>query len=222
MRSSHLRSSALFLAALLSGCASQSPDRMAAAPIAAASDHANAYQRLPAANARYRDGDPNARAEPRLNPEVDQHAALVARAAQGPSVSAEDLARQGYLLSLRGDRDGAIATLDEARTRFPDNGRVYWTLGWVWLNLDEPAAALAAWQEAERIHGGRPAWVPYSKAIALIALNDEEAAIAWWQVARRTLPYQLGSAKRALRTFSYWRPKERALLERLIALAYPD
>ena len=39
------------------------------------------------------------------------------------------------------------------------------------------------WAEARN----RPAWVPYSKAIALMALNDEEAALAWWQVARRAL-----------------------------------
>lgn len=93
---------------------------------------------------------------------------------------------------------------------------VYWSAGWTLLNLGNASAALAVWQRAEDLHGGRPFWVPYSKAVALMGQGETEAALAWWSVAQSSLAPHLDTSAQALRHFKYWRPKERELLAALL------
>lgn len=187
-------------------------------------DLAAGFQRLPAADAQYMDADPEVSggADPRWKPWNPTHLAVAKARAQGPSPDVRNATQHPYLLSLRGDRAGAEAGLAAAKQRFPDSVGVHWSEGWMRLNLLDFEGALVAWQEAQRLHGGQPFWVPYSKAIALMGQGDGEAALAWWQVAQRAYQPELDTAGAARNRFQHWRAAEKLLLEKVIDLAYPD
>ena len=159
-------------------------------------DVAVGFQRLPPADARYVDGDSDVAggADPRWRPSRPSHMAMAERLAKGPSSGMRDATRYPYLLSLQGDRAGAEAGMLAAKQRYPDSVGVHWSEGWIRLNLRDYEGALAAWSVAERLHGGQPFWVPYTKAIALAGLGDDEAALAWWRVAQRSHAPELDSA----------------------------
>ena len=187
-------------------------------------DVAVGFQRLPPADARYVDGDNDVAggADPRWRPSRPSHMAMAERLAKGPSPGMRDATRYPYLLSLQGDRAGAEAGMLAAKQRYPDSVGVHWSEGWIRLNLRDYEGALAAWSVAERLHGGQPFWVPYTKAIALAGLGDDEAALAWWRVAQRSHAPELDSAAGARQRFQHWRDAEKQLLEQVITLAYAD
>jgi TonB family protein len=182
------------------------------------------YQRLPAVGARYMDGDIDVAggADPRWQPWNPGHLAVAEARAKAPDPGVRGATQHAYLLSLRGDKPGAEAGLAAAKQRYPDSVGVHWSEGWIRLNLLDFEGALVAWQQAERLHGGQPFWVPYSKAIALIGAGDGEAALAWWQLAQSTYAPELDSANAARQKFQHWRIAEKALLEEVIDLAYPE
>lgn len=181
------------------------------------------YQRLPAPDAHYRDADWEVAggADPRWKPWNPVHLAVAKARAQGPDPGVRHATQHAYLLSLRGDRAGAEAGLLAAKQKYPDSIGVHWSEGWIRLNLLDFEGALVAWQQAQRLHGGQPFWVPYSKAIALMGLGDGEAARAWWQIAQQAYAPELDSAAAARNKFQHWRSTEKTLLEELIDLAYP-
>ncbi len=171
------------------------------------------FQRWPPANARYQDGDSEVGGGPPVNP---------ARR-NAPSINALRVAtRRAYERSLVGDRSGAAAGIGNAKKRFPDSVGIHWSEGWVRLNLLDFQGALTAWQVAEGLHGGKPYWVPYSKAVALMGSGDLDAALAWWQVAQRSMAPALDLPADVRNRFQHWKPLEKQLLERLIDLAYSD
>ncbi|MGE4070733.1 MAG: TonB family protein [Lysobacterales bacterium] len=181
------------------------------------------FERFPEASARYLDADPavSGGADSRWKP-WGKHSVEVARiVGESPKAGRRLATQQAYLLSLRGDRDGAAAELAKVKQRFPETESVYWSEGWIRLNLLDFEGALVAWQQAQRLHGGQPFWVPYSKAIALMGLGDEAGALAWWSVAQRSHGPELASADAARAKFAHWRYTEKLLLEDLIQIAFP-
>lgn len=186
-------------------------------------DVAAGFQRLPAEGAVYMDSDAEVSggADPRWKPWNPEHLAVAMARAQGPSPDLRAATQHPYMLSLRGDRAGAEAGLAAAKQRFPDSVGVHWSEGWIRLNLRDFEGALVAWQQAERLHGGQPFWVPYSKAIALMGMSDGEAALAWWGIAERAYSPELDTAAAARNRFEHWRPAEKVLLEQVLSLAYP-
>lgn len=181
------------------------------------------FDRLPAADARYMDADPAAggAGDPRWKPWDARSLELARIAGSSPKAGARLATQHAYLLSLRGDSAGAEAELAKVKLRFPGVESVYWSEGWIRLNLLDFEGALVAWQQAERLHGGEPFWVPYSKAIALTGVGDDAAALAWWAVAQRSHGSELASADAARAKFGYWRYTEKLLLEDLIQNAFP-
>lgn len=171
------------------------------------------FQRFPAPATRYQDPDPEVGGGPPVNPAL--------RGA--PSINALRAAMRGaYGRSLVGDRVGAAAGVADAKKRFPDSVGIHWSEGWIRLNLLDFQGALTAWQVAEGLRGGKPFWVPYTKAVALMGSGDLEAALAWWQVAQRDLAPALDLPADVRNRFQHWKPLEKQLLERLIDLAYSD
>jgi TonB family protein len=223
----------LSLCAVLIGVSSSPTLAAAPSTVAAAAETQNGsgfvdlsagYQRLPDPDSSYMDGDPAVAGgiDPRWKPWNPQHLAVSAARAKGPSADVRNSTQNAYLLSLRGDRAGAEAGLATAKQRHPDSVGVHWSEGWIRLNLLDFEGALVAWQQAQRLHGGSPFWVPYTKSIALMGLGDGEAALAWWQVAQRAYAPELATANAARQRFQHWRPTEKMLLEEVIDLAYPD
>jgi hypothetical protein len=125
-------------------------------------------------------------------------------------------AARGYEHALGGDGDAAEA--DFATAASLAGGRrdvlrhVYWSWGWARLALDAPREALAHWQNAARLHGGAPAWLPYSNAVALWRLDQRDLALAWFDVAVRSQP-ALGTPDGIAALARNWKEKERRSLE---------
>ena len=187
-------------------------------------DASRGFERLPAARAAYRDADAEVAggADPRWNPDKNAHIRIAERIARGPVGGQRELTRLAYLYALRGELQNAHAKLAEAKAQYPDTVGVYWSEGWIRLNLQDYEGALVAWQVAEELHGGQPFWVPYTKAVALIGKGDTEAALAWWEVSKRSHWPRLNSAEGAREYFGHWRDAEAGLLDRLLELAYVE
>jgi TonB family protein len=201
------------------------PSETAVQPHVAAgfTDSSGGFQRFPGIDARYLDGDAavSGAADPRWKPWDPSSVELARVMSNQPGANPRHATQHAFLLSLRGDRSGAEAGIAAAKQRFPDSEAVYWSEGWIRLNLLDFEGSLLAWQQAERLHGGQPYWVPYSKAIALIGLGDQAAALAWWGVAQRSHGPELASADAARAKFQHWRFTEKLLLEDLIQAAFP-
>lgn len=103
---------------------------------------------------------------------------IARRRAEQAGTSLRRLTKHPYLLSLRGHREGAEAGLAKVRAQYPNSVALHWSEGWIRLNLLDFEGALLAWQQAERLHGGQPFWVPYTKANALVGVGDDAAALA--------------------------------------------
>lgn len=129
-------------------------------------------------------------------------------------------AARGYEHALGGDGDAA--EVDFATAAALAGGRrdvlrhVYWSWGWARFALDAPREALAHWQNAARLHGGAPAWLPYSNAIALWRLGQRDLALAWFDAAVRSQA-ALGTADGLAGFARHWKEKERRSLEEVFA-----
>ncbi|MGK0187511.1 MAG: WD40 repeat protein/tetratricopeptide (TPR) repeat protein [Verrucomicrobiales bacterium] len=62
-----------------------------------------------------------------------------------------DLTNAAYFAATQGDRERAVALLQSAENRFPADGEVPRMAGWCWINLNEPAKALDAFENAENL-----------------------------------------------------------------------
>lgn len=58
--------------------------------------------------------------------------------------------------------------------------RVLWSRGWAYLRAGRHDDAITLWQEAARLHGGYPFWLPYSLAGAYAAKGDLAQAATWF------------------------------------------
>jgi tetratricopeptide (TPR) repeat protein len=126
------------------------------------------------------------------------------------------LAERGYVHARGGDGDAA--ELDFAMAASYAGGRsdvlrhVYWSWGWARLALGDPREALAHWQNAARLHGGAPFWLPYSNAVALWRLEQRELAVAWFDTAVRSKP-ELATRDGVDALAAQWQDDERRTLE---------
>lgn len=126
------------------------------------------------------------------------------------------LCARGYIHAQGGDGDAA--ELDFAMAASYAAGRsdvmrhVYWSWGWARLALGAPREALAHWQNAARLHGGAPFWLPYTNAIGLWRLDQRELALAWFAAAVRSKP-ELATREGVDALGSTWQDDERRTLE---------
>jgi len=126
------------------------------------------------------------------------------------------LAARGYEHALGGDGDAAegdyamAASLTGGRSELQRH--VYWSWGWARLALGAPREALSYWQNAARLHGGAPSWLPYSNAVALWRLDARDLALAWFDAAVRSDP-ALGARNGIEAIDQGWQEKERRTLE---------
>jgi hypothetical protein len=95
---------------------------------------------------------------------------------------------------------------------------VYWSWGWARLALGDAREALVHWQNAARLHGGAPSWLPYSNAVALWRLGQRDLALAWFEAAVRSQP-GLATREGVDALAATWQDDERRTLEE-VADAY--
>lgn len=126
------------------------------------------------------------------------------------------LCARGYIHAQGGNGDAA--ELDFAMAASYAAGRadvmrhVYWSWGWARLALGAPREALAHWQNAARLHGGAPFWLPYTNAIGLWRMDQRELALAWFAAAVRSKP-ELATREGVDALATSWQDDERRTLE---------
>jgi tetratricopeptide (TPR) repeat protein len=126
-------------------------------------------------------------------------------------------AQRAFLLAGAGE--GAAARADLRRALSIRTGdefvarHVRWSAGWTRFLLDDPEGALELWQDAQRRHGGTPAWVPYTLAIGHWAAGDQAEALRWYDRAARDFPQQWGSAAGVGFATRNWGDRERSTVE---------
>jgi tetratricopeptide (TPR) repeat protein len=102
------------------------------------------------------------------------------------------LSARGFIRYQRGEADAAEADFARAielvGTDELTRRHVLWSLGWARFEGGQDEAALAAWRESMRLHGGRPYWLPYSAALAEWRLGRRDVAVALYDVAARGIP----------------------------------
>lgn len=100
----------------------------------------------------------------------------------------------------RRDYDAALAASEPAS---PQRRHVHWSRGWSRYDQGDIEGALSDWAEAERLHGGRPGWITYTRALAYWSANDPVAALHWYDLAVDGNP-EWGAEEGMAKRIRYW------------------
>ena len=188
-------------------------------PVAAvAGDAAPAGVPMPEAGARYGDRDPAAMAmHPRPGSRASFRRSLNAAIRKDPNNSVA-LLHRAYLFHAggdleEGDRDfQRVLRITEAETDTVNRRRALWSLGWSAYNRGEPGQAVAYWQQASETFRGRASWYPYTLAVGLWAMDEREAALAWYDAAARSQTDWTRREGVQARTLHWRDPEQRAAI----------
>lgn len=178
-------------------------------------------ERLPLPVDSYRDSDIAADIEA-LNPASDsaQEQVLNALLEQSPDDVAL-LAQRGLYRYRQGRNDEGEAdfrqALPLANAGSVEARLIRWTYGWAQLSAGNLADALASWQEAESLHGGHPYWVPYTYAVVLWLMDEQAAAIDYYDAAVRSDPDTWGSKRGMTDATRHWQELARSAIQGLFA-----
>ena len=93
----------------------------------------------------------------------------------------------------------------------------HWGYGWGLFRMGEYTRAIGQWMEAEKLHGGQPAWAPWTYAIALWVAGDTELAVRFWTAAVRSDPERWGASRGLEREIADWPANQRLAAEGLHA-----
>ena len=214
-----------FLLAILAGalcaCGGEAP---APAAQVAAKPAKPAVARVPVPKPAelYKDADPSARSDPKIDandPNLARY--LDERLKQNPADVPARVER-GYQRAQRGDAKGAEADYARARKAAADTvtrqRHVLWSHGWALLAQNKPEDALKDWRDAQHLHGGNPYWVPYTFAVALRAAGRDDEAVEYYAAAARSSPERWGTKQALLESTKTWKPHERARIEAVYAM----
>lgn len=168
------------------------------------------------ADGPYRDPDPAALARQTLDhadPEVLEWIESDMNSTRGNPLP---LVEYGYGEALAGRaqtaRDSYAQALELASLPVFER-RVRWSFGWALLQLDAFDEAIAQWQLAAALHGGRPFWLPYSLAVAHWSAGRKEDALDWYQVAVDSFPGHWADQDGVERWTRNWKQREREAIE---------
>ena len=130
------------------------------------------------------------------------------------------LSHRAYLFALAGDLERALRDYDAA-LQWAGDDRVYrrsvlWSRGWTRYNLGDTRLAMADWDQAAQMHGGRPYWVPYTFALGYWTLGEKALALQWFDAAVQANPAWGQDAGFAQKT-GHWRPAPKAVMGELFA-----
>lgn len=93
----------------------------------------------------------------------------------------------------------------------------YWAYGWGLFRMAEYRKAIEQWMQAERLHGGQPAWAPWTYAIGLWVAGDTDLAVEFWSAAVRSDPERWGASRGLEREIRDWPANQRLAAEALQA-----
>lgn len=178
---------------------------------------AQAGAALPVPFEAYGDDDPSAVAPKRIDPTDNRARQTLEQILQYDPENVNARIQNAQLLIARGNRQRGIdefgytmrlAGSDEKKLR-----TVYWNYGWALFHVGEARGAISQWMQAERMHGGRPVWVPTTYAVGLWAAGETELALEFYRSAVRSNPRRWGEAAGLKEATREWNPEQREALE---------
>jgi tetratricopeptide (TPR) repeat protein len=125
------------------------------------------------------------------------------------------------LMIARGMRQRGLGEYEYVR-RLAQNDpkvlrQVIWNYGWALFNTGDARRALAEWMEAERLHGGRPIWVPTTYAIGLWVAGDRDLAVQFYRSAVNSNPRRWGEERGLAEATRNWTANEKLAIEAVYA-----
>lgn len=138
--------------------------------------------------------------------------AMIQAALQKNPRNVSALVHRAHLYGEMGDRERELrdydAALSASEPASPQRRHVHWSRGWSRYDQGDIEGALADWAEAERLHGGRPAWVTYTRALAYWTAGDHATALHWYALAASAYP-EWGTDAGMEQRIRYWsRPQQ--------------
>lgn len=160
----------------------------------------------------YADNDLSARILPEAGQRAQPPVAFVPKLSPVPRLTYE-----GWRAAATNRPDAAQINFARALRITPNDRHLLWAYGWAQLNMDDPAAAMAAFQRNLALRPAqRPQWLPMAMALVYTSAGERDAAVAWYRAAALSDPMRWGSDKRVLLTTLEWTPKERQLVNQLL------
>lgn len=130
------------------------------------------------------------------------------------------LVQRAHLYGEMGDRERELrdydAALGASEPASPQRRHVHWSRGWSRYDQGDIEGALSDWAEAERLHGGRPAWVTYTRALAYWTVGDHATALHWYALAASGYP-EWGTDEGMEQRIRYWSKPQQARMRALYA-----
>ena len=121
------------------------------------------------------------------------------------------------LLEGRGSRTRAYEAFEEAIKAAPAGSlalrHAHWNYAWALFGGAETGRALEHWQVAAQLHGGDPAWVPTTFALALWLTGHNARAIDYYKAAVNGDPDRWGDAGGVQEATRSWGANEKLAIE---------
>lgn len=173
------------------------------------------------ATALYRDKDPAALGYHARSGQKNQLRNAVRRTLKKDPQNVAALAQRAYWHAESGNIEAARRDYEAATAASTDNpanrARVHWSRGWSRYGQGDVAGAIDDWHQAEKLHGGKPFWVPYTYAVAYWTLGDRDRALAWYDVAVASNA-SWGDEAAMKKRSSHWEDGEKEKLHALFAV----
>jgi tetratricopeptide (TPR) repeat protein len=176
---------------------------------------------LPVPFEAYGEDDPAAVAPKRVDPTDNRSRKMFEQVLQYDPENVTARIQNAELLISRGVRQRGLdeyayalrlAGTDEKKLR-----TVYWNYGWALFAGGEARGAISQWMQAERLHGGRPEWVPTTYAMGLWAAGEKDLALQFYRAAVRSFPRRWGVAAGVQEATRGWTPKQKLTIEQVYA-----
>lgn len=162
----------------------------------------------------YADRDGTARLDDHYDMQDPVRAAFINAAVKAHPENERLRLGRGSALALMHRRADAERDFQAALARHPERAHTHWSYGWALFNVGDDACALRQWQQAAKISGGHPYWLPYAVAESYWRLGRRQLALRWYGAAVRSQPSRWGSVA-SIRASTYgrnWSDEQRDML----------
>lgn len=176
---------------------------------------------LPVPQEAYGEDDPAAVRPKSIDPTDARAREMLEQILQYDPENVSARIQNANLMIARGMRQRGLGEYEYVR-RLAGNDpkllrQVVWNYGWALFETGDARRALAEWMEAERLHGGRPIWVPTTYALGLWVAGDRDLAVQFYRAAVNSNPRRWGEERGMSEATRNWSPNEKVAIEAVYA-----
>ena len=176
---------------------------------------------LPVAAETYGEDDPAAVRPKAIDPTDVRARQMLEQVLQYDPENVSARIQNANLMIARGLRQRGLGEYEYVRRVAQSDPKklrqVIWNYGWALFETGDARRALAEWMEAERLHGGQPAWVPTTYAVGLWVAGDRDLAVQFYRAAVNSNPRRWGEERGLTEAIRAWAPNEKVAIEAVYA-----